>query len=555
MYNCSSFLFNSLDCFAELMYILMNGCGGGVSVERKYVDMLPEIKPMDKEEDEATVVFEDSKRGWAEGFDKVVHLLWQGVPFKCDYSKLRPKGARLKTFGGRSSGKDPLVSLVDFTKNLVDRNRGSKLRTIDVHDICCMISQIVVSGGVRRSAVISMSDLDDQLMATAKSGEFWNTNPQRFLANNSAIYERKPDMLTFMREWQKLVESNSGERGIVNRQALVSKVKENGRRDHNHTFVLNACGETILRGDHPKGGGGLCNLSEVIVRPSDDFETLKEKVKIATMIGTWQSTFTNFKFVRNGWALNAIEERLLGVSLTGTRDHKILNHVNDNAKKWLSDLKHVAIATNKKVSQKLGINRAAAICLNKPSGTTSQMVNSSSGVHPRYSSHYIRRVRISATDPLFTMLAEQGVPFNYEVGQSADNCNTFVLDFPTKSPSSSVVKDQVSAIEQLSYYLMFREFWCEHQPSITVYVKDNEWLKVGSWVYDNFDKLGGVTFLPSESHAYELAPYEEVSKERYDDLVSKFPEIDFSKLPGYEKDDNTIGSKEFACSGGNCEVK
>lgn len=554
-YNCSSFVFDDIKCFSELMYLLMNGCGGGVSVEKKFVDKLPIIEQINKKAEKVDIIFKDSKLGWAEGYNEVVQCLWKGVPFECNYMYLRPKGTRLKTFGGRSSGKEPLVSLVEFTKKIIEKNRGSKLRPIDVHDICCMISQIVVSGGVRRAALISMSDLDDQLMSTAKSGEFWNMNPQRFLANNSAIYERKPDMFTFIKEWQKIVESNSGERGIINRHALISKVKENSRRNPDNTFVLNACGETILRGEHKKGGGGICNLTEVVVRPSDDFESLKEKVKIATMIGTWQASFTNFKFLRPGWKINAEEERLLGVSLTGVRDHKILNHVNDTAKKWLSDLKHVAIATNKKISQKIGINRATAITLNKPSGTTSQLVNSSSGIHTRYANYYIRRVRISATDPLFKMLREQGVPFNYEVGQSTENCSTFVLDFPQKAPQQSVLKNDVDAIEQLNYYLMYRDFWCEHQPSATIYVKENEWLKVGSWVYDNFDKLGGITFLPSENHVYELAPYEEITKEKYEELIKKFPKIDFSKLSEYEIEDNTIGSKEYACAGGACELK
>lgn len=550
LYNCSFIAIEELKNFAEILYILMNGTGAGFTVEKEFINKLPVISEETKAGKPDVIVFEDSKIGWAQGFEEVLNCLWKGIPFECDYSKIRPRGARLKTMGGRASGPEPLKDLVRFVTNIAEANRGHQIQSIDAHDICCKIADIVVVGGVRRSACISLSDLDDRTMAGAKKGEFWNSNPQRMLANNSATYLRKPSVGMFLEEWKHLYQSNSGERGIFNRMAAKKKAAENHRRDASKVQGTNPCGEILLR------SAELCNLSEVVVRPEDTFDTLKQKVKIAALIGTCQACFTKFNFIDNKWIENCEDERLLGVSLTGLRDHPILGNVNDEAKKWLADLKHIAIQTNKKAATKLGINHATAITCVKPSGTVSLLVDSAPGAHVRQTKtgYYIRRVRISATDPLFRLLAEQGAPFQCEVGQSPENCSSYVLEFPCKAPLLNQTRNNESAIEQLEYWKMLRTFWCEHNPSITVSVKEEEWLDTAAWVYKNFDDICGVSFLPSSDHVYQLAPYEDITKEQYEKLIKETPKINFDKLNEYELEDGTLGSKEYACTGGSCEL-
>lgn len=859
IYNCSFMAIEKLKDFATMLYILMHGTGVGFSVERKYVSNLPVIKEASNTTKEE-IIFEDSKMGWAKGFQNVLECLWDGTPFECNFTKIRPRGSRLKTFGGRASGPEPLADLIKFVTEIVERNRGMQLQPIDVHDICCKIAEVVVVGGVRRSALISLSDLTDNQMANAKMGEFYKIHPHRQLANNSVSYSRKPDIVSFIDEWKNLYRSKSGERGIFNKVAAQKKASENNRRDGSKVVGTNPCiiGDTLIAvadgrnavpikqlaedgidipiystnlstgkieikyarnprktkekaevwklilddgsfliatpdhkilkkdltycelknlqcgdsvspfysyennkyrqianigakmiGDyhrsrrqyrvihefyngitdaktyaihhkdfnnkndninnlevilheehkkihsekmkgknnpyykmtdeqrfkfasHPgkynpkyinvsnseliqhgkklfkqfgnltksmwikyakenslpqflnnkfrfgkfsnfknqvatnhkvvsvefygyedvynltvddnnnyniitkyddekyitssgiciKNCGeillrskSLCNLTEVIVRPNDTFETLKRKVQIATMIGTWQASMTNFKFADKDWKINCEEEALLGVSLSGLKDNKILNSVNDTAKKWLSDLKHVAISTNKKVAQKIGINRAAAITCVKPSGTVSQLVDCSPGAHSRITDtgYYVRRVRISVTDPLYKMLKEQGIKMKCEVGQSPDNCNTWVVEFPCTSPMAHQGVD--TALNQLQYWKMLRDFWCEHNPSITIYVKEDEWLETASWVYKNFDDVGGLSFLPASDHVYQLAPYEDITKEEYEKMVSEMPPINFTELNKYEDDDYTEGAKEYACVGGACEIK
>ena len=469
----------------------------------------------------------------------------------CDYSKIRPAGARLKTFGGRASGSKVLIDLVHFTTDIVERNRGFQIRPIDAHDICCKIAEVVVVGGSRRSACISLSDLTDNEMSNAKIGEFWHTNPQRSLANNSVAYTRKPDIISFIDEWKNLYRSKSGERGIFSRVAAQKKAAENGRRDSSKIAGSNPCGESLLR-DH-----GLCNLTEVVCRPDDTFETLKKKIQIATLMGTWQAGFTKFKYIDKAWKENCEEEALLGVSLTGLRDHKILGSVNDTAKKWLSDLKHVTIATNKRIAQKIGINRSAAITLVKPSGTVSLLVNCAPGAHvrPTETGYYTRRIRIAATDPLCVLMRDAGVPMKPEVGQTAENCTSWVLEFPCNAPKGARLKGQESAREQLEYWKMLRSFYCEHNPSITIYVDEDDWLDTATWVYKNFEDVGGLTFLPNTDHVYQLAPYEDIDWKTYYELNKKVPDLDFTTLSDYEKEDQTTASKELACTGDSCTLR
>lgn len=547
IYNCSFMAIEKLKDFATMLYILMHGTGVGFSVERKYVNTLPVIKEASNAVKEE-IIFEDSKMGWAKGFQNVLECLWDGTPFECNFTKIRPRGSRLKTFGGRASGPEPLADLIKFVTEIVERNRGMQLQPIDVHDICCKIAEVVVVGGVRRSALISLSDLTDNQMANAKMGEFYKIHPHRQLANNSVSYSRKPDIVSFIDEWKNLYRSKSGERGIFNKVAAQKKASENNRRDGSKVIGTNPCGEILLRSK------SLCNLTEVIVRPTDTFDTLKRKVQIATMIGTWQASMTNFKFADKDWKINCEEEALLGVSLSGLKDNTILNSVNDTAKKWLSDLKHVAISTNKKVAQKIGINRAAAITCVKPSGTVSQLVDCAPGAHSRITDtgYYVRRVRISVTDPLYKMLKEQGVKMKCEVGQSPDNCNTWVVEFPCKSPMAHQGVD--TALNQLQYWKMLRDFWCEHNPSITIYVAEDEWLETASWVYKNFDDVGGLSFLPASDHVYQLAPYEDISEKEYEKMLAEMPPINFTELNKYEDDDYTEGSKEYACVGDKCAI-
>lgn len=551
LYNCSFVAVENIKDFADILYVLLCGTGVGFSVERKFINSLPVIQPKNPQEPKELIVFEDSKIGWAKGFEKALNCMWNGIEFECDYSKIRPRGARLKTSGGRASGPAPLEGLINFTIEIIEQNRDYRLQAIDVHDICCKIADAVVVGGVRRSALLSLSDLTDNQMALAKTGEFWNTQPQRQMSNNSVAYTRKPDVISFMNEWKNLIKSKSGERGIFNRVAAQKKASENNRRDGSSILGVNPCAEILLRNRE------LCNLTEVIVRPDDTFDSLKRKIKIATMLGTWQAAFTNFKFVSKKWKQNCDEEALLGVSLSGLRDHKILGCANDVAKKWLGDLKHVAVATNKKVAERIGINRAAAITCIKPSGTVSVLVDCSPGAHVRQTStgYYIRRVRISATDPLYLMLKDQGINMPCEVGQTPESASTFVLEFPSKAPDGARTRAGQTAEEQLEYWKMLREFYTEHNPSITISVMEDEWLDTAAWVYKHFDNIGGLSFLPTSDYVYQLAPYEDIDKDTYEKMVDSMKKIDFSKLNEYEKFDQTVGSKEFACSGGSCELR
>lgn len=543
-YNCSFVAVDNVRAFDEILYILMCGTGVGFSVERQYINQLPEIA---EEFHNSSVVIhvQDSKIGWASAFRELISLLYAGQIPQWDVSKVRPAGARLKTFGGRASGPKPLVDLFKFTIDLFKNAAGRKLTSVECHDLVCKIADIVVVGGVRRSALISLSNLSDDRMRIAKSGNWWETEPQRALANNSAVYTERPTMEIFLKEWQALIESKSGERGIFNRQAAKKKAAANGRRNPDFDFGTNPCGEIVLR------SAGLCNLTEVVIRPNDTLEELKDKVEVATIMGTFQATLSNFRYLRSIWRKNQEEERLLGVSLTGIMDHDVLSKVSEESKRWLTELREHAIKVNAEWADKLGINRAAAITTVKPSGTVSQLVDSASGIHPRYSRYYIRTVRADKKDPLAIFMRAKGFP--------VEDCmfrrdTTDVFSFPVKSPQHAVLRNDMTALEQLEHYLMFRKYWCEHNPSITVYVRDHEWLAVGDWVYRNFDDVGGVSFLPYSDHVYQQAPYQECTKEEYEALLAKMPEFNWEELQKYEKEDNTTGQQELACTAGVCEI-
>jgi ribonucleoside-diphosphate reductase alpha chain len=547
LYNCSFVVFDDVAAFSEILYVLMCGTGAGFSVEREFVDKLPVIgQPTGKV---VKIAVGDSKDGWAGALDKAIRALYKGHTIEPDYSAIRKRGARLITMGGRASGPEPLMRLMDYLQKLFKRKAGHKLRSIDVHDIACMEAEIVVVGGVRRSSEISLSDLDDSDMARAKFGEFFKTDPQRSMANNSAVYKEKPGVITFMREWLNLIVSNSGERGIFNREGAQRLMTANGRRVKWTIIGTNPCAEIILRSME------FCNLSSVVIRPEDTLQTLREKVRVATIIGTIQSAFTNFPFLRPEWKANCDEERLLGVSLNGEMDHPVLSVVTDETKLWLSDLKHMAIETNRNWARKLGINASAAITCVKPEGTGSKMLGTASGIHPRYAKFQKRRVRISATDPLFAMLRDQGVPCSPENGQEPGTADTWVLTFPLKAPTGAKTRHDVTALMQLEHWKMVREFWAEHSVSMTCYVAENEWLEVGAWVYRHFDHITGLSFLPKgDDHAYAQAPEEEITEEEYAQFVANFPQIDFSQLSRYETEDMTEGAKQLACSGGTCEI-
>lgn len=562
-YNCAYTPIDSPRTFAEILYILMNGTGVGFSVERQYVNKLPEVPGTllkeligkelviyhrDNKEDwterlPSYIIFEDSKLGWAEGYLKFIEMLYRGYIPRYSLDKIRPKGSRLKTFGGRASGPEPLKELLDFTIQVFKNAQGRRLNSIECYDIVCKIANCVVSGGVRRSATISLSNLTDLRMRHSKDGQFWIDNPQRTLSNNSVAYTEKPDMRAFMEEWLALIESHSGERGIVNREALKKSLPE--RRGSDFDFGVNPCGEIILR---PRQ---FCNLTEVVVRPTDTLEDLCKKVEYATILGILQSTLTDFQFLSEEWKKNCEEERLLGVSLTGLMDHPVLQ---SRPGQWLLSMKQTAIDTAKVWSEALGIPMPAAITCVKPSGTVSQLVGSSSGLHPRYSKYYIRRVRVTFSDPLAQFLMAKGVSCNPEVGQTWNDVNTVVFDFPVKSPEGSVFRNDRTALEQLEYWKMLKTYWCEHNPSVTIYVKDREWLDVGAWVYRNWDIVGGISFLPYDGGNYLLAPYEEITKEKYEELMKDFPQLDFSELTKFELEDETQGSQEYACVAGACEL-
>jgi ribonucleoside-triphosphate reductase len=544
-YNCSYLPVDDPKSFDEAMFILLCGTGVGFSVERQYVKKLPDV-PDNLFQSDTTVIVKDSKEGWAKSLRQVIALLYSGEIPQWDVSKVRPAGAKLKTFGGRASGPAPLVDLFNFVIRVFANAKGRKLSSIECHDIMCKIGEVVVVGGVRRSAMISLSNLSDDRMRHAKSGSWWENDPQRALANNSVSYTEKPDAVSFMREWMSLVESGSGERGIFNRQASVAQSKKNGRRDPNHEFGTNPCSEIILRPYQ------FCNLTEVVVRATDTVDTLERKVRMATILGTIQSSYTKFPYLRKVWQNNTEEERLLGVSLTGIMDNPLMTTANNGLEKTLDHLKAIAVATNAEWAERLGIPASTAITCVKPSGTVSQLVDSSSGIHARHSNYYIRTVRGDNKDPLTQFMKDQGIPNEPDVFKPDQ---TTVFSFPMKAPSGATVTSDLSAIDQLKMWLAYQRSWCEHKPSVTINVKSDEWFSVGAFVYENFDEMSGVSFLPYNEHTYQQAPYQEVGKSDYEMLLSCMPDsIDWSKLSEYEVEDNTAGSQTLACSGDSCEI-
>ena len=545
-YNCSYVSTSKVRSFDEILYILMCGTGVGFSVERDFVEKLPTIAEEFANSD-TLIVVEDSKIGWAKAYKELFSLLIGGQIPQWDISKVRPAGARLKTFGGRASGPEPLEDLFRFTIETFRKAAGRKLTTVECHDIVCKIAEIVVVGGVRRSALISLSSLDDDRMRNAKSGAWWENNGQRALANNSASYKSKPDMETFMDEWVALVKSKSGERGIFNRQAAKNQIKRLGdRRNPNYDFGTNPCSEIILRDRE------FCNLSEVVIRADDTPDTLARKVRLATILGTFQSTLTKFRYLSSDWQKNCEEERLLGVSLTGIMDNEITNGRAGDLPDLLEHLRHVAVDTNKEYAHKLKINESAAITCVKPSGTVSQLVDAASGIHARHANYYIRRVRADRKDPICQFMIDKGFP--------AEPCvmkpnHTMVFSFPMKAPEHCITRNDMTALEQLQLWLTYQQYWCEHKPSVTITVRDEEWMEVGAWVYKHFDEISGISFLPHSDHTYRQAPYEDCTREQYETMLAKLPkDVDWSELTKYEKEDNTTGTQTFSCTAGACEL-
>jgi ribonucleoside-triphosphate reductase len=545
MYNCSYVAVDKPTRFDEAMFILLCGTGVGFSVERQYISKLPEV-PEQLFDSETTIVVKDSKEGWAKAFRQLLALLWSGEIPKWDVSKVRPAGARLKTFGGRASGPAPLVELFNFAVATFKNAQGRKLSSMECHDLMCFIGQIVVVGGVRRSAMISLSNLSDDRMRHAKSGQWWETAAHRALANNSVAYTEKPDIETFMREWTALVESKSGERGVFNRQASQKQAAKNGRRNPDKDFGTNPCSEIILL------NAQFCNLSECIIRATDSIEDIERKVKLATILGTIQSTYTKFPYLSKDWQRNTEEERLLGVSLTGIMDNPLMTSANAGLEKTLEHLRSIAVTTNAEWAERLGIPVSAAITCVKPSGTVSQLVDSASGIHARHSPYYIRTVRGDNKDPLTQFMIDNGIP--------AEPCvfkgdTTTVFSFPVKSPNRAVTRNDMTAIEQLEMWLTYQRHWCEHKPSVTITVRDHEWLEVGAFVYKYFDEMSGVSFLPHSDHTYQQAPYQDCDKATYEELLAKMPKsIDWTKLSEYEQEDNTVAMQTMACSGDSCEI-
>ncbi len=543
-YNCSYLPVDDPKSFDEAMFILLCGTGVGFSVERQFISKLPEIPKLF--ESDTTIVVKDSKEGWAKAFRQLLVLLWAGEIPQWDVSRVRPAGARLKTFGGRASGPAPLVDLFNFTVKMFREAEGRKLSSIECHDLMCKIGEIVVVGGVRRSAMISLSNLSDDRMRHAKSGNWWDNEPQRALANNSVAYTEKPDSLSFMREWMALVESGSGERGIFNREASKRQAAKNGRRDSDFDFGTNPCSEIILRPYQ------FCNLTEVVVRATDTVDDLARKVRLATILGTIQSTYTKFPYLRKIWTTNTEEERLLGVSLTGIMDNPVMTTKNKGLDKTLENLRNVAVVTNAEWADRLGIPQSAAITCVKPSGTVSQLVDSASGIHARHSPYYVRTVRGDNKDPLTTFMKDQGIPSEPDVFKPDQ---TTVFSFPVKAPNKAVVTSDLSAVDQLKMWLMYQRHWSEHKPSVTINVKKDEWFEVGTFVYEHFDEMSGVSFLPYNEHTYQQAPYQEIDKEEYKNILTTMPKtIDWSRLSEYEKEDTTTSSQTMACTGDVCEV-
>jgi len=543
-YNCSYLPVDDPKSFDEAMFILLCGTGVGFSVERQFIQQLPEVPEL--YDSETMIVVKDSKEGWAKAFRQLLALLWAGEIPQWDVSRVRPAGARLKTFGGRASGPAPLVELFNFTVQTFRSAQGRRLSSMECHDLMCFIGQIVVVGGVRRSAMISLSNLSDDRMRHAKSGQWWETAAHRALANNSVSYTERPDIETFMREWTALVESKSGERGIFNREASKKQAAKFGRRDPNFEFGTNPCSEIILRPYQ------FCNLTEVVVRATDTVDDLERKVKLATILGTIQSSFTKFPYLRKVWQRNTEEERLLGVSLTGIMDNKLLTTKNKGLEKTLEHLREVAVNTNIEYANRLGIPQSTSITCVKPSGTVSQLVDSASGIHARHSRYYIRTVRGDNKDPLTQFMKDQGIP-NEPCVFKGDT--TTVFSFPVKSPNKAITRDDMTAIEQLETWLIYQRSWCEHKPSVTISVKDDEWMEVGAFVYKHFDEMSGVSFLPHSDHTYQQAPYQDCGKHDYEMLLSCMPDkIDWSKLSEYEQEDNTVAMQTMACSGDVCEI-
>ena len=547
-YNCSFVPVDNPRSFDETMYILMCGTGVGFSVEYKYVNKLPAV-PESFEKSTTVIVVEDSKTGWAKAYRELLAMLWAGQIPAIDVSKLRPAGARLKTMGGRSSGPQPLINLFDFTIAKFKTAAGRQLKPIEAHDIMCKIGEVVVVGGVRRSAMISLSNINDIEMAAAKSGNWWENNSQRALSNNSVAYSRKPEMEQFIAEWKNLYDSKSGERGIYNVAAAQKQAARWGRRDPEIHYGTNPCSEIILRPYQ------FCNLSEVVIRENDTPKMVAEKVRLATILGTWQSTLTDFKYLRKIWKDNTEEERLLGVSLTGQFGNKFFSgkeNLNELGK-TLEDLREYARETNKAEATKIGINESAAITCVKPSGTVSQLTGVSSGMHAWHSAYYIRTVRGDKKDPLSTFLKEVGIPVEDDFMKPND---TYVFSFPVKAPEGAIVRDDLTAIDHLNTWLVYQRAWCEHKPSITVSVKEDEWMAVGAWVYEHFDEVSGISFLPHSDHSYKQAPYQEVTETEYLELLAKMPSnIRWEDLSFYETEDGTSGTQTLACtSDGNCEI-
>ena len=547
-FNCSYLAVNTKRSFAEALYILMCGTGVGFSCERQEIAGIPAI-PDELVKTDSVVVVADSKKGWAKAYHALLSHLWDGDIPNVDYSKVRPAGERLKVFGGRASGPDPLKRLFLFTIETFDKARGRKLNSLEVHDLMCMIGEIVVVGGVRRSALISLSNLSDQRMRDAKAGQWWGNNPQRGLANNSVAYTEKPSSEIFMEEWLALIKSKSGERGIFNRQAAGNQAAKWGRRDGNRAYGCNPCSEIILRDKQ------LCNLSEVIIREDDDLDTLLEKVEVATILGTLQATLTKFNFVSEAWARNTAEEALLGVSLTGIMDNKLMSGANgtEELTSVLNQLRDHARTVNAEWAKRLGINASTSITCVKPSGTVSQLCNTASGIHARHNQNYIRTVRVDKKDPLYEFMKERGFVTEDDVMRPN---STAVVSFAIKAPESSITRDQVSAMEALELWLLYQREWCEHKPSVTVTVRDEEWLTVGAWVYEHFDEVSGISFLPHTDHTYQQAPYQDMTAEEFDEWQDKHPTplVDWKELSEFEKTDNTVGMQTLACTGNSCEI-